>query len=143
MRQKFRILIVCVTAVFLTSLLVRLLYARGGPYFAMPETVLDHVHPERSLSEQTILLCRRAELWMPRGSSLTVIAPQQAPNYDFTLHLTACGQLPRHEVRHPALADDEREHWPDFVLAVGDAKLVHSGYRFVAEFPEGRLYARR
>jgi hypothetical protein len=102
--------------------------------------VFDHVEPEAPLSRQAIVMSRRAEPLMPRGASVTVIAPAQAPNYDFTHHLTACGMLPRHEVRHPSLAEGER--WPDFVIALG-APLEHPGYRLLREFPEGRLYARR
>ncbi|HEX2833002.1 MAG TPA: hypothetical protein VHW00_08305 [Thermoanaerobaculia bacterium] len=140
LRQKFRTLVICLTAATLTLLLVRLLHARGGPFFEIPETILDHVEKERPLSRDVIVLCRKAELWMPRGSSVTVIAPAQAPHYDFTHHLTACGLLPHHEVRHPSLA--EGEEWPRYVLAVGEP-LAHRGYQLVAEFPEGRVYARR
>jgi hypothetical protein len=141
LRSKLRGVVVSCTAAILALLLVRLLHARGGPYFHLPETILDHVEKETPLSRDVIVLCRKAEIWMPRGSSLTVIAPAQAPDYDFTHHLTACGLLPHHDVRHPSLAEGER--WPDYVLTVGAAPLAHRGYQLVAEFPEGRVYARR
>lgn len=140
LRQTVRAFVVFLAAGLLTLLLVRLLYARGGPYWEVPETVLDHVQPEAPLSRQAIVMSRRVESLMPRGASLTVIAPAQAPNYDFTHYLAASGMLPRHEVRHPSLAEGER--WPDFVIALG-APFEHRGYRLVREFPEGRLYARR
>ncbi len=74
---------------------------------------------------------------MPRGSSVTVVAPELAPNFDATHYLTASGMLPRHHVRHPHLADAQAS--TDFVIALG-APLNHPGYRLVREFPEGRLY---
>ncbi|HEX7828896.1 MAG TPA: hypothetical protein VF787_04545 [Thermoanaerobaculia bacterium] len=140
MRQTFRTLVITLTAALLTLLLVRLLHARGGPYWEIPETILDHVEPEQTLSRQAIVMSRRAEPLMHAGASLTVIAPAQAPNYDFTHHLVACGMLPHHEVRHPSLGPGEQ--WPDFVIALG-APLEHPGYMLLREFPEGRLYMRR
>lgn len=136
-----RAIVTYLTAAILTLLLVRLLHARGGPYFVAPTTILDHVVPDPPLSRNAIVMSRRAESLMPRGASVTVIAPEQAPNYDFTYHLVACGMLPHHEVRHPSLAEGER--WPDFVIAIGGKPLEHRGYQLVREFPEGWLYARR
>lgn len=140
LRDRLRTALTYLCAMSLTFQLVRLLHARGGPFWEIPETILDHVEVERPLSRQAIVMSRHAEPLMPRGASLTVIAPAMAPNYDFTHYLTASGMLPRHEVRHPSLAEGER--WPDFVIAIG-APLDHPGYRLVREFPEGRLYARR
>jgi hypothetical protein len=119
-------------------LVIRQLQARGGPYFEIPATVFDHVERDVPLSRQALVMCRNVENLMPRGASLTVIAPALAPNYDFTHYLAASGMLPRHRVLHPTLA--EGEGWPDFVIALG-APLQHRGYRLVREFPEGRLYA--
>ena len=124
----------------MTLLLVQSLYSRGGPYFEIPETVQDHLGLGVVLSRQAIVMSLRAAALMPRGASLTVIAPALAPNYDVTHYLTASGLLPFHRVLHPTLA--EGEHWPDFVIALG-APLEHRGYRLVREFPEGRLYQRR
>jgi hypothetical protein len=88
-------------------------------------------------------MCRHAAPLMPRGSSLTVIAPGSGQdfdprNFDATHYMTADAQLPYHRVLHPTLA--EGEAWPDFVIALG-SPLHHRGYRLVREFPEGRLYA--
>lgn len=121
--------------------LVRLYTGRGGLLLELPETVLDHVMAEPPLSRQAIVMSRHAEPLMPRGSSLTVIAPALAPHYDPTHYLTACGMLPRHEVRHPSLTAAEEERWPDFIIALG-APLEHPGYRLRRDFPEGRLYER-
>ena len=124
----------------MTLLLVNDFRWRGGPYFAFPETIFDHVLRDPPATRDVILLARQVEPLMPPGSSLTVIEPALAPDYDFTDYLAASGLLPRHRVLHPTLA--EGEPWPDFVLAVG-APLQHRGYAVVREFPQGRLYAVR
>jgi len=135
-----RRLLVYLVATACTVMMVRAFHARSGPYFEIPVTVYDHVQPERQLARQAIVMARHAEPLMPRGASLTVIAPEQAPHYDSTQYLTAAGMLPRHRVLHPTLA--KGEPWPDFVIALG-SPLQHRGYELVREFPEGRLYAVR
>lgn len=135
-----RSIVIYLCAAWMTLLLVREIHSVGGPYFEIPETIFDHVLHDVPLSRQAIVMARRAEPLMPRGSTLTVIEPAAAPNYDWTHYLTASGMLPRHRVVHPTLA--EGEHWPDFVIALG-GPLQHSGYTLVREFPEGRLYAAR
>jgi hypothetical protein len=136
-KRVLRCCIIYLCAAWMTYLIVWTFHQRGGPYFEIPETVLDHVLPEVPLSRQAIVMSRHAEPLMPRGSSLTVIAPALAPNYDCTHYLTASGMLPRHRVLHPGLA--EGEAWPDFVIALG-TPFEHRGYRLLREFPEGRLY---
>lgn len=142
MRQSLHTAIVYLTAAVLTLLLVRVLHARGGPYWEWPETILDHVGTNSPHSRYAILLAGRAEMFMPRGTSVTVIVPAQAPHYDYTHHLLTSGLLPRHEVRHPSLAADEKRLWPDYVIAI-ESPLKHEGYMLVMEWPEGRLYQRR
>jgi len=131
--------VVYVSAALMTLLLVQGLYSRGGPYFEIPQTVQDHVGRELPLSRQAIVMSRRAEPLLPRGATLTVIAPALAPNYDATHYLTASGLLPHQHVLHPAFGEDRG---PDFVIALG-SPLEHPGYHLVREFPEGRLYQRK
>jgi hypothetical protein len=135
-----RPLVVYACAALMMLLIVKEFRSVGGPYFEIPETIFDRVLPDVQLSRQAIVMARHAEPLMPRGASLTVIAPALAPNYDPTHYLTASGFLPRHRVQHPTLAEGER--WPDFVIALG-APLEHRGYTLLREFPEGRLYAAR
>jgi hypothetical protein len=139
-REVLRGFVIQLTAAVLLVLVVRAIHASGGPYGLFPETIFDHVGAGTELSRRAMVMARRCEPLMPRGSSLTVIAPAEAPNYDATNYLAVSAVIPRHEVRHPALADGER--WPDFVIALG-APFEHPGFRLVQEFPEGRLYARR
>lgn len=135
-----RAFVIYACAAWMLVLVFQQLQARGGPYFELPLTVFDHVDRKTPLSRQALVMCHHAEPLMPRGASLTVIAPALAPNYDFTHYLAASGMLPRHRVLHPTLGEGERG--PDFVIALG-APLQHAGYRLVREFPEGRLYAAR
>jgi hypothetical protein len=140
-RQNLRALVVYACAAWMTLLIVKEFRSVGGPYLEIPETIFDHVLPDVQLSRQAIVMSRHAEQLMPRGASLTVIAPELAPNYDPTHYLTASGVLPRHRVQHPTLAEGEK--WPDFVIALGTLPLEHRGYTLLREFPEGRLYAAR
>lgn len=126
-----------VSAVLLMLLLVRRYARQGGPYFEMPETVEEHMSPIKPLSRDAIVLSRRAEPLMPRGTSVTVIAPVLAPNYDATHYLAASGLLPHHHVVAPPVELSQ----PDFVIAIGEPD-PREGYRLLAEFPEGRLYAK-
>jgi hypothetical protein len=138
--KAIRAIIYISTALMMLLLLERL-HARGGPYFEIPRTVFDHAVPgPMPLSRQAIVVSEQAAPLLPRGATVTVIAPELAPNYDVTHYLTASGFLPRQHVVHPTLAEGER--WPDFVIALGKP-LDHSGYRLVRAFPEGSLYQRR
>lgn len=136
--RNLRALVVYACAASMILLLVHGFHSLGGPYFEIPETIFDHVLRDVPLSRQSIVMARYAEPLMPQGASLTVIAPELAPNYDPTHYLTASGLLPRHRVQHPTLAEGEK--WPDFVIALG-TPLEHRGYTLLREFPEGRLYA--
>ena len=130
--------IVYASSALLTFLLIEQLRARGGPYFEIPETVQDHVLREMPLSRQAIVMSRHAEPLLPRGATVTVIAPALAPNFDATHYLTASGLLPHQHVLHPAFED---ERGPDFVIALGSA-LENHAYHLLREFPEGRIYRR-
>lgn len=139
--RNLRPMVVYACAAWMMLLLVQEFRSVGGPYFEIPETIFDHVLSEVQLSRQSIVMSRHAEPLMPRGATLTVIAPELAPDYDPTHYLTASGVLPRHRVQHPTLAEGEK--WPDFVIALGALPLEHRGYALLREFPEGRLYAAR
>jgi hypothetical protein len=139
MRSVLRRITIYLGATVLTLLLVRHLHRLGGPYVVRPETIYDRVPGAPHLSRQSIVMSRHAERLMPRGASLTVIAPALGENIDATHYMTASGQLPHHRVVHPSLR--EGETWPDFVIALGEP-FHHRGFRLVAEYPEGRIYAR-
>ena len=122
-------------------LLAHSLYSRGGPYWEIPPTVVEHqVAGPAPLSRQAIVMCEHVAPLLPRGASITVIAPAQAPNWDVTLYLTASGLLPHNYVRHPMFG--EGEPWADYVIALGQP-FEHRGYRLVRQWPEGWLYQRR
>ena len=123
-------------AVFLVAL-VGLFVRRGGPYFAKPRTIYDHVQRDRHPTIDDILVCRAAEPLMPHGASVTIVKPSEKPNYDTTHVDTAAGLLPFQRLVAPA----ERPV-ADYVITIREP-LPDPRYRLVAEFPEGKLYARR
>jgi hypothetical protein len=135
-----RVVIVAAAIVFLAAA-IRHFHWLGGPYFEIPETIQDHVWPTPFPSRDAIVLSRRAEPLLPRGATVTIVLPTEAPDYDQTHWLTALGMLPRqHAV--PQKLDGPREKLPQFVIAIHEP-LEHPHYELVHTFPEGHLYRRR
>lgn len=110
----------------------------GGPYFAFPATIQDHVWPVRFPSRDAIVLSRRAEPLLPRGAKVTILKPAEAPNFDQTHWLTGLGMLPR---QHP-VAQKVDETQPQYVISIHE-EFAHASYEKVATFPEGFLYKRK
>lgn len=129
-----RAVIYAAAAIFAAALVHRY-YSLGGPYFAFPETVSQHVAPEPFASDYAIRLVRKAEPLLPRGASVTAFQPSMQRT-DLSVPLTAAGLLPRHQVLWPDLS-----FRPDYVLAVREP-LDAPEYRLIAEFPEGKVYRR-
>lgn len=130
--------LVSVAAVVFALALVRRFHQLGGPYFSIPETIQDHVTTVAHPSRDAIVLSRQAAERLPRGATVTVLMPSQAPDYDATLAYTAVGYMPHHKVVLPKLDAP----LPDYVLSVREP-LDHPAYRLEAEFPAGKIYARR
>jgi hypothetical protein len=128
-----RVIVYAATIVFLGASVHRFHWL-GGPYFTLPETIQDHVWPARFLSADAIVLCRRAEPLLPRGATVTVLAPQEAPNYDQTHWLTGLGLL-----THQRVVPQKLETPPRFVIAIR-SPFDDARYRLVATFAEGFLY---
>lgn len=139
-RDVVRRVVIYAAALAFCAATVRRFHWLGGPYFALPDTIQDHVWPERFPSADAIVLARRAEPLIPRGARVTLLAPADAPNFDQTHWLTGLGMLPRHMVVAPKL--DDPAAMPDYVIAIR-APFVHDAYREIAKFPEGALYGRR
>ena len=135
-----RIIILAASLVFIAAIIQRFHWL-GGPYLDLfPETIQDHVWPSRFASADAIVACRKAAPLLPRGAEVTVIAPQEAPNYDPTLWLTGLGLLTRQRVVPPKFEGTTAETLPDYIVAVGPQQFPHQSYRQIAAFPEGRLY---
>ena len=132
MRSRARTVIIYAAAALFAAALVHRFYKLGGPYFARPLTVQDHVAAVPYPSRDVILLAGRAAELIPRGATVTAIQPSLAPNYDVTHWLTATGMMPRHHVVPPDSA-------PQYVLAVREP-FADPRYRLVHELPEGRIY---
>ncbi len=110
----------------------------GGPYFEFPGTIQDHVWPVRFPSADAIVLSRRAEPLLPRGATVTILKPSEAPDYDQTHWLTGLGMLPR---QHP-VAQKVDETKPAYVIAIHE-EFAHPAYEKIATFKEGFLYKRK
>jgi hypothetical protein len=132
--EGLRRAIVFAASIVLLAATVHRFHWLGGPYFRLPETIQDHVWPSRFLSADAIILCRRAEPLLPRGATVTLLAPREAPNYDQTHWLTGLGLL-----THQRVVPQKLETLPQFVIAIR-APLEHPRYRLVATFAEGSLY---
>jgi hypothetical protein len=129
--------VVYVTAAILAVALVALFARRGGPYFAKPRTIYDHVQRDRHPTIDDILVCRAAAPLLPRGATVTVLKPSEKPNYDTTHIDTAAGLLPFQRLVAPA--DRTRA---DYVITIR-GPFADPRYALISEFPEGKLYKRR
>lgn len=135
-----RVLVVAAAIVFIGAT-VRRFHFLGGPYFEIPETIQDHVWPTPFPSRDAIVLSRRAEPLLPRGATVTILLPSDAPNYDQTHWLTGLGMLPKqHAV--PQKLDLPPEQLPQFVITIHEP-LEHPHYELMQSFPEGHLYRRK
>jgi hypothetical protein len=125
----------------LIALQVIQLVRRGGPFFRFPDTVESHTQPGQNNTLDAIRLCNDAQLLLPRGATVTIVRPSQAPDYDATIFLTGVGYLPRQRVVAPRL-DGPHDDLPMYVLAVREL-LSNPAYEQLATFPEGRVYMRK
>ena len=130
--------IIYIAAAIFSAALVHHFHALGGPYFETPQTIQDHVAKKPFPSRDAIVMCRRAALVIPRGATVTVILPSEAPNHDPTLAYTAVGLMPHHKIVLPKL----EELKPQYVITVREP-LNDPAYKLLTEYPEGNLYQRQ
>jgi hypothetical protein len=140
--RTFRIAVIYATCVTLAICLVRELKRRGGPFFSAPATIAAHPWPGRNDIDDVTMLCKRARGFIPRGATVTVIRPSQAPNYEATLFLAAVANLPQHHVIAPRLGAEAGDGTPQYVIAVRES-FADIRYEKSAEFPEGTLWMRK
>ena len=118
------------------------LYTRGGPYFTVPPTIVDHVGPNKHETRDALLLLPRVRAMLPRGALVTCFRPVNGEQHDdMPNFFAAVGQLPDQTVLPPFVASlgSNPSDLVEWVIAVRDP-FTHPAYRVVAEFPEGRLY---
>ena len=129
-------------AVLLCGAAIQQLVARGGPYFDLPPTVMEHVSTDRHETRDALILLPQVARLIPRGATVTAFRPQggRAQN-DHANYLTAVGLLPYHFVLPPFTAhhDTARHDLAQYVVAVGEP-FDHPHYEAVAGFPNGWLY---
>jgi hypothetical protein len=126
MASKFRRVLIYVTAAIFAVALIRHFYDLGAPYFAIPETVQDHVSIARPVSRDAIVMTQRAALLIPRGATVTVLG-------DPTLNYLASGTMPHHAI----VSDDAQ-----YVITLRGS-LDDPAYALQDELPEGKIYKRR
>jgi hypothetical protein len=141
-RQRAEGIVIVLGAVLLTGAFSVRLFTRGGPYFELPETILDHVGPNKHETRDALILLPKVAPLIPRGEMVTCFRPAGGQmQYDTSNYFAAVGALPRHTVLPPFMAglDVARKELVDYVIAVGPP-FEHPYYHVVATFPEGRLY---
>ena len=139
--------IITLSVLLLTAAAVARLALRGGPYFEIPQTVMDHVdrldapyvvNPTRV----PLAVIPRLARFIPRGADVTCFRPAFGrEQYDAPSFLTAIGQLPRNHVLPPfaVTLHTPREQLTEYVIAI-DEPFQHPAYKLIAQVPHGRLY---
>ena len=131
MRQA---IVVYVAAIALTVALIVKLAQRGGPYFHLPRTIVDHsLDPSDPVRKSLTLFPIVAQV-IPRGESVAMI--------DDATFYVATGELPRNEVLPVFFAKNEcppnnRAKW---AIAINEP-FANDHYELIASYDEGRLYA--
>jgi hypothetical protein len=132
--SRLRLALIYGAALVFAVALVFRFRSLGGPYFEFPDTVQDHVSVERYPSADAIVLSRNAAKILPRGATVTILVPSQAPDYDATHYLTGVALMP-----HQMVVRQDLDRRPDYVLALREP-LVHPAYELMAEVEGGRIY---
>ena len=135
--SRLRAIVIYAASAIFAAALVHRFHRLGGPYFVIPETIQDHVAVEPYPSRDAIVITQRAESIIPRGATVTVLMPSQAPNYDPTLYFTATGTMPRHTI----LAANAKVP-PQYIITVREP-LNDPAYALHSDFKEGKIYVRR
>jgi hypothetical protein len=107
----------------------------GGPYFARPATVLEHMVPWNYHDRRLLMLAPAIANVIPRGATVSVFEPVDGKAVDDSCFFIATGQLPRHRIVPFSEA-------PEWVVAVGHP-LRDPHYELIATYPEGLLYTRK
>lgn len=135
--------VLTVLALLLLAALAARLYTRGGPYFERPQTLVDHVGPQKHPLHDALVLLPKVRPLLPRNAEVTCFRPIDglAPEGDTDNFFAAVGQLPYQTVDPPftAMQTTPLPELVPWVIAVRDP-FVHKDYKEVAGFPEGRLY---
>ena len=133
-------------SLLLCAATIQQLAARGGPYFSVPATVVEHVSATgpHETRDALILLPQAARL-IPRDTTVTAFRPRDGrAQDDHATYLTAVGLLPHHFVLPPFTAYPEtaQADLAQYVVAIG-SPFDHPRYEPIAGFANGWLYKRR
>jgi hypothetical protein len=130
-------------SVLLLLAFVYVLYARGGPYFDRPATVVEHVYPKKHDTRDALLLLEDIRPLLPRGAQVACFSPDAEGKFrnDTASFHAAVAALPYQMVLPPFSAAEgiPKNTLAEYVVAV-DNPFTHPDYRLEAEYPTGRLY---
>lgn len=138
-------IVVGVATLLACAAAVRHLADRGGPYFARPATVVDHVSRSGHETRAALRLLPQVARLIPKDANVTVFRPKNGrAQDDHASYLTAVGLLPYHHVLPPFTAYHETspKDLTQYVVAIGEP-FNHPHYEVIAGFPEGWLYRYR
>lgn len=118
-RQHVQQVVVLLATLACCAAILQAYAARGGPYFARPVTVIDHVIPGAHPIREVLLRTRTLEQAMPAGATVAVVraTPAGAAVNDTETFLAASGSLPRHRV----VPLPPEGTGPDYVITIGGA----------------------
>src|SRR5438477_6580928 len=108
---RVRQAIVTVAAIALCGVQIVKLAQLGGPYFARPATVLEHMMPWNHQNRRLLTLAPAVANVIPRGATVSCFQPVDGKATDDSCFFIATGQLPRHRIVPFAKG-------PDWVVAV-------------------------
>ena len=140
LRDRLQGGVLLTATLLLAGLLVARFHERRPPWFAVPETLLDHAGPEEHEARYALIMIERAREIVPRGKEVTCFRPVNGKQqYDSGSFLAAAGLLPDHVVLPPFTASDDSSPPIEYVIAVR-GPFDHARYTRIAEFPEGAIY---
>ena len=138
-------IVVTVATLLACAAVARHLADRGGPYFARPATVVDHVSRSEHETRGALKLLPQVARLIPKDAEVSVFRTKNGrAQDDHASYLTAVGLLPYHHVLPPFTAYHETapKDLTQYVVAIGEP-FSHPHYEVIAGFPEGWLYRYR
>lgn len=141
-RERAEKIAIALGALLLTAAFLVRLGTRGGPYFDRPQTIVDHVGPDKHETRDALTLLPKLAPLIPRSAIVTCFRPAGGQmQFDVPNYFTAVGGLPKHTVWPPYAASltTPRNELVDYVIAI-EKPFDHPYFHLAATFPEGRLY---
>src|SRR5438270_13349862 len=89
-------LLITLGAILLTAAFLVRLATRGGPYFDRPQTIVDHVGPDKHETRDALILLPKVAPLIPRSAVVTCFRPVEGQmQFDVPNYFAAVGALPK------------------------------------------------